>query len=68
MKKEIIKVKGMHCSSCGELIKDALEELEGVKTVSVSHEQGIVSVEFDESSVSNERIRKEIVNEGYVVE
>lgn len=37
MKEIKIKVKGMHCSSCENRIKNNLEQLEEVEKVSASH-------------------------------
>ncbi|MBU0460762.1 MAG: cation transporter [Nanoarchaeota archaeon] len=66
MVKETLKVKGMHCKSCGVLISDALEEL-GVKS-SVDSKKELVVVEFDEKKVSLKKIKETIKKEGYQVE
>ncbi len=63
-----IKTTGMHCSSCEMLVVDALEDLDGVVKASASHKTGIISVDFDESKVGNNEIRKTIKSEGYGVE
>lgn len=42
-----LTVKGMHCTSCETLIKDALAELPGVKKVSVNHKTGALTVAGD---------------------
>lgn len=63
-----IKVKGMHCKSCEVLLKESLEELDGVEEVKVSHISGIVSINLDESKVRKEDIIKKIEKEGYGVE
>ncbi|MFH0752149.1 MAG: heavy-metal-associated domain-containing protein [archaeon] len=68
MKKINLKTKGMHCTSCEMLVKDALEELPGVKEVSASHSSGVISVEFDESKTTKGDIIKIIKAEGYEVE
>ncbi len=60
-------VNGMHCKSCEMLIKDSLEEADGVRNVTVSHAKGFVNVEFDESKISEEKIMSIIRNEGYEV-
>lgn len=59
------KVKGMHCKSCEILIKDALEELSGIKEITISHKTGILKVSFDESQLSKEKIIDIIKKEGY---
>ncbi len=63
-----IKIRGMHCASCEMLVKDSLEELDGVNKVEASHEKGIVSVDFDENKVDKSKIVETIKSEGYNVE
>jgi len=65
--KKIIKVKGMHCKSCEALIKDSLEETQGIKTADVSYKENSVKVEFDEKKVSEDKIKSIIKAEGYEV-
>ena len=66
MKKKF-DVKGMHCESCEMLIKDSLEEADGVRSVKASHAKGFVSVEFDESKIDEGKMMSIIRNEGYEV-
>ena len=63
-----IKTKGMHCTSCEMLVKEALEELDGVNKAEASHESGIVSVDFDKNKVSEKDIIEVIKLEGYEIE
>lgn len=63
-----IKVKGMHCKSCEVLLKESLEELNGVKEVKVSHVSGVIFINMDENKVRKEDIVKKIEKEGYGVE
>ncbi|MBN1792173.1 heavy-metal-associated domain-containing protein [Candidatus Woesearchaeota archaeon] len=65
MKKVTISIKGMHCRSCEELIKDALGEQKGIKSVKVSHEEGSAVVEFDDTKSDEKTIRDIIRKEGY---
>ncbi len=67
MKKIKLKIKGMHCSSCEMLIKDALEETNGIKKADVSMKSGSASIEFDESKIDSGKIRAIIEKEGYEV-
>ncbi|MFH1641781.1 MAG: heavy metal-associated domain-containing protein [Nanoarchaeota archaeon] len=62
---EKINVNGMHCKSCEMLIKDALEDQEGVKKVYVSHNN--VTVTFDEKIVGIDQLKSIIKKEGYEV-
>ncbi|MBU0615642.1 MAG: cation transporter [Nanoarchaeota archaeon] len=62
------KTKGMHCTSCEMLVKDALMDIDGVKKVKASFKDSIVDVDFDAAKVSAEKIAKTIEKEGYKVE
>ena len=61
-----LKIKGMSCKSCKMLIEDALDDL-GVKS-NVDNEKGTATIDFDESKITAEEIKKVIVKEGYQVE
>ncbi|NQU79425.1 heavy-metal-associated domain-containing protein [Candidatus Woesearchaeota archaeon] len=67
MKKINLNVKGMHCQSCEMLIKDSLEEANGISSVDVSIKAGKVSVEFNDKKVSESRIKTIITKEGFEV-
>lgn len=67
MKNVSYNVKGMHCKSCEVLIKDDLEDMEGVQKVEVSHEKGYVKVTFDEKKLKEDNIKSAIRKEGYEV-
>jgi copper chaperone len=66
MKKEF-RVSGMRCSGCEILVKEALEELEGVDAVTVSFADGVVAVEYDPSMVSTVAMRAVIGEQGFKV-
>ena len=62
-----INVKGMHCKSCDMLVEDSLGDLKGVKSVQSLHKEGFVEVDFDESIINIDKIKKTIIAEGYEV-
>ena len=62
-----IKTKGMHCSSCEMLVKDSLEELDGVNTANADHKSGVISVDFDDNKVNEKDIIEVIKLEGYEI-
>lgn len=49
------------------LIKDCLEECEGVERVEVSHQTGALKVVIDQTKVNEKSIKDIISNEGYRV-
>lgn len=68
MKKITLNVKGMHCPSCEVLVKDSLDELEGIDRVKTNSKSGIVEVDFDESKTDIDKIKSVIIKEGYKAE
>ncbi len=65
MKKETLRITGMHCGSCAMEIDDGLEELEGVEEAKTSYRKQLTEVTFDESRVDLGRIRRAIGSLGY---
>ena len=65
MKSVKIITKGMKCHSCEMLVKDALEELNGVNKVEASHETGAIYIDFNDTKISKEKILDVIKEEGY---
>jgi copper chaperone len=63
-----IKISGMHCASCEMLVKDALEDMDGVKSAGANHKTGIIDVDFDDGKVKKDDIIETIKKEGYDVE
>lgn len=66
MKKMILRISGMHCTSCERLISDALSDA-GVKNSGMDSKKGIAIIEFDENKISLEKIKAVIAKEGYKV-
>jgi copper chaperone CopZ len=67
MKEQKFQVSGMHCKSCEMLIKEVLEDQEGVQNVDVSSKEGMVKVFFDETLINKAKIQGLIEEEGYKV-
>lgn len=49
------------------LIKDSLEETEGITSVDISHKSGKMKVNFDEKIIDENKIRDIVKKEGYRV-
>ncbi|WP_412542958.1 heavy-metal-associated domain-containing protein [Longispora sp. K20-0274] len=58
-------VTGMHCASCGLLIDDALEDLDGVTRSATSLRAGRASVEVDPTKVTAQHVTAVIAEAGY---
>lgn len=61
------KVKGMHCHSCEILIKDCLEETPGVRSALVNQKTGTADVSFDQSKLSEDKLKQVIKECGFEV-
>lgn len=65
--KHELSVSGMNCSGCEMLIKEALEELDGVLEVEASHAAGRVTVDYDPEKVAFAAIAETLEAEGFKV-
>ena len=63
-----IKTIGMHCPSCEMLVKDSLEDEEGVNNSKADFKLGIIEVDFDEEKTNLNKIKDIINKEGYKVQ
>ena len=66
MKEIILKVNGMMCGGCENRVKNAVEGIEGVKSVIADHTTGKVSVTANDD-VSKEIIKETLEDVGYEV-
>ncbi|MFA6995223.1 MAG: heavy metal translocating P-type ATPase [Patescibacteria group bacterium] len=67
-KKILLKISGMHCSSCETIIKDELAELPGVSAVLINVEKGTAELVLDELKNSAADITSAVVRAGYQAE
>ena len=58
-------VTGMHCNSCGVLVDDAIEELEGVERSDTDSRRGRTIVRADPTRISADAIVDAIRDVGY---
>jgi len=65
MTKLVLKVKGMHCSSCSVLIDKLLQKQEGIISIQTNYGNEKTAVEFDEKKISLEKIDELIGKLGY---
>ncbi|MBU0532877.1 sulfite exporter TauE/SafE family protein [Candidatus Micrarchaeota archaeon] len=62
-----LKTKGMECYSCEQSIEAALREVEGVIGVKSDYVTESTTIEYDESKVDENTIRKKIESKGYII-
>lgn len=68
MVRTVLKVEGMSCSHCENAIKNSVCALDGVNAVNVDLLDKTVTVEYENSKVSIDRIKSEIKDLGYDIE
>ena len=61
-----LKIEGMMCGHCEMHTKKALEALDGVTKVEVSHKTGTAVVTLDKD-VSNDVLKQAVAEQGYQV-
>jgi len=64
-KKVVLKIIGMHCTSCCLSIDGDLEDTKGVKSAKTSYASQVCEVEFEEEVVTIEEILKVVDKTGY---
>lgn len=65
IKKAILKIDGMVCVNCENLIKDVLLENSGVIKVETSYSKGTAEIDYDEDKISINDLIEIINEEGY---
>lgn len=61
----VLDVNGMHCSSCGMLVDEALEDLPGVTWAATSVRGGTTVVDHDPALTGTEALLAAITDLGY---
>ena len=65
MQQETIKVEGMTCQHCVQIITDGLSDITGLNTVNVDLVKKEVSVEFNERETELQKIFDKIIEVGF---
>ncbi len=64
-KKQIIKIDGMHCTSCSFMIDGDLEDTKGIISASTNYARQITEVEYEEGQINIYEILSIINKTGY---
>jgi copper chaperone len=67
MTKTVLNVEGMSCEHCVNAVTKAVGALPGIAGVAVDLDAGTVTVEYEPATVSMDKIRYEIVEQGFEV-
>jgi copper chaperone CopZ len=65
MVKKVFRITDMHCSNCAMRIESLEDELDGVRSISVSYRKGEMAVEYDEARLDDETIIAAVKKQGY---
>jgi len=65
MIKKVFNIPDMHCSNCAMKIESLEDELEDVRSISVSYRKGQMVVEYDETRLGDEAILLAVKKQGY---
>lgn len=63
--KKILKIKGMHCTSCAKMIEMELEDK--VNKIQASYEKANAEIDFNENKITEKEIKQIITGLGYKV-
>lgn len=67
MQRTCIRVSGMRCLDCESLVRDILEDQEGIMEAKVAYKDNRVVVYFDLDKIGVKQIKDLIAAEGYRV-
>lgn len=65
MIKQTFQVIDMHCANCSMNIEAIEDDLSGIKQISASYHKMQMTVEYDETKVSQAQILEAVKNKGY---
>jgi len=65
MKKLTYSVKGMHCSSCAQIISSRLKKFEEIKSITVNYASEEAIIELNQSEIPITKINQELSKLGY---
>jgi|UniRef100_A0A7C4PM18 copper chaperone CopZ len=68
MVKKTFVIPDMHCSNCVMRLEGLEDELPGIRRIRGSYHRQTLEVEFDETQVSEERLRAAIARLGYTAQ
>ena len=68
MIKKTYSIPDMHCSNCSMKLESIEDDLPGIKEINASYHKQQLTIEFDESQVSEAEILAAVTKKGYTAE
>jgi len=63
-----LRIGGMHCGGCAEIVRHVLEQEPGVKGCSISLEHALARVAIEPGQSSAEQLERAVSRAGYTAE
>ena len=67
MKTETFIVTDMHCPACVMLLEGLEDTLEGVRQITANYKKQTMLVEFDDTRINSDQIKKAVEDLGYTI-
>lgn len=66
MQKKTYAITNMECANCAMILESIEDKLPGIKEINASYHKGQMTVEFDETKVTEVQILDAVVKKGYL--
>lgn len=63
--KRLLKINGMHCTSCSMLIDGDLEDTKGVVSAKTNYAKQMTEIEFNDEEITPEQLIETVKKAGY---
>lgn len=67
MKTETFIVTDMHCPACVMRLESLEDTLEGVRQITANYKKQTMQVEFDDTRINSDQIKKAVEDLGYTI-
>jgi Cu+-exporting ATPase len=68
MKTAQLKIGGMHCHSCAQIIEDSIAHQAGVQDAKISLKTNSVYIHYDETAIDQRQLITIIASDGFEVQ
>ncbi|HDL19298.1 MAG TPA: heavy-metal-associated domain-containing protein [Bacteroidetes bacterium] len=62
---KVVKIKGMMCTSCANKVEQALQKVDGVKSVQADYKTGEVKIVFSSDKINLKKVNDAISGTGF---
>jgi copper ion binding protein len=67
MKTETFNVTDMHCPACVMRLESLEDTLEGIRQITANYKKQTMQVEFDDTRINSNQIKKAVEDLGYTI-